>query len=278
MPFATGEYLRNPRASATLPCPWTRGTICYGRVQPPSTNWVTTRGEWISSSSTLDPFGSPATSCAITFVLATWRKPGKHLRNWAMTTEIRSSTVVSTTRRPEMWTTSPGSLRRRFWPVPTPRTGTWLHLPSRSAERRTSPCVCSRAPSRDTTAPTMPCRMIPCSRPCEVRRSSLSCFPSRNSAGTISFPTDRRPHTELPLSTPRARGRPPDLVGRGSGYLAGADSSSPRYFTFALPLGGPPRQFSYLLARSSVFPRERTIWRKRSPLARGSPPCSSNHW
>src|SRR5713101_5392649 len=67
-------------------------------------------------------------------------------------------------------------------------------------------------------------------------------------------------------------------VWRWCGYLAGADSSSPRCFSIALALGGAPRQFSYILARSSVFPRERTIWRKRSPLARVSPPCSSNHW
>ena len=61
-------------------------------------------------------------------------------------------------------------------------------------------------------------------------------------------------------------------------YFASGDSSRPRYFSIAFVLGGAPRQASYILARSSVLPRERTIWRKRSPLARLSSPCSTNHW
>ena len=52
----------------------------------------------------------------------------------------------------------------------------------------------------------------------------------------------------------------------------------PRYFSMGWMLGGAPRQASYILPRSSVLPRESTIWRKRSPLARVRPPCSTNHW
>src|SRR5580658_923868 len=62
-----------------------------------------------------------------------------------------------------------------------------------------------------------------------------------------------------------------------TGYFAGV-VSNPRYFSIAFELGGAPRHFSYILARSSVLPRERIIWRKRSPLARLSSPCSLNHW
>src|SRR5262252_3729985 len=54
-------------------------------------------------------------------------------------------------------------------------------------------------------------------------------------------------------------------------------SSSPRYFSIAFELGGAPRHVSYILARSSVLPRDNTILRKRSPLARVNPPCSLNH-
>lgn len=50
-------------------------------------------------------------------------------------------------------------------------------------------------------------------------------------------------------------------------YFARGDSSR-RYFSIAFVLGGAPRQDSYILARSSVLPRDRTIRRKRSPLAR----------
>ncbi len=42
-------------------------------------------------------------------------------------------------------------------------------------------------------------------------------------------------------------------------YLIGADSSRPRYLSMALILGGAPRQASYILARSSVSPRDRII-------------------
>src|ERR1022692_932839 len=206
MSCATEECWRNPGTSATPPCPWTRGTISCVRVRPPSTNLATTIGQWFFSNSTLDRFGSPATSCAISYVLATWREPGKHLRNWAMTPETRSSRIVSTTRRREMWTRSPGSLRRRFWPVPTPRTGTWLYPPSPSVGRRTSLCICSKAPSRGIIAPTMPCRPIPCLRACEVRRSLLSYSPPRNSAGTISWRRDRKRRTELKDSELKDRG------------------------------------------------------------------------
>lgn len=40
-------------------------------------------------------------------------------------------------------------------------------------------------------------------------------------------------------------------------------------------LGARPRQSSYILAGSSVLPRDNTILRKWSPLARVRPPCSS---
>jgi hypothetical protein len=59
-------------------------------------------------------------------------------------------------------------------------------------------------------------------------------------------------------------------------YFAGVDSSRPLYFSMAFEFGGAPRHASYILARSSVFPRESTISRKRSPLARLSPPFSIN--
>src|ERR1700674_1648589 len=61
-------------------------------------------------------------------------------------------------------------------------------------------------------------------------------------------------------------------------YFAGGDSPRPRYFSIAFVLGAAPRQDLYILARSSVLPRERTIRRKRSPLARVNPPLSTNHW
>ena len=58
----------------------------------------------------------------------------------------------------------------------------------------------------------------------------------------------------------------------------GVDSSRPRYFNIAFVFGGAPRHSSYILARSSVLPFDKTMLRKRSPLARVSSPCSTNHW
>ena len=66
----------------------------------------------------------------------------------------------------------------------------------------------------------------------------------------------------------KARGSPDRI------YFFGG--SNPRSFFIASMLGARPRQAAYILARSSVLPRDSTIWRKRSPLARVRPPCSSN--
>src|SRR5208337_2481792 len=74
------------------------------------------------------------------------------------------------------------------------------------------------------------------------------------------------------------KGRAPQLGPPTRSYLDALRGSRPRNFSMGWMLGGAPRQASYILARSSVLPRERTIWRKRSPLARVSPPWSSNHW
>jgi len=61
-------------------------------------------------------------------------------------------------------------------------------------------------------------------------------------------------------------------------YFETPADTRPRYFSMGSMLGGPPCHASYILPRSSVLPRDSTICRKRSPFARVSPPCSSNHW
>jgi hypothetical protein len=71
-----------------------------------------------------------------------------------------------------------------------------------------------------------------------------------------------------PKSLPRKSGPP--------GYFA-AGGSRPRYFSIDFGLAGSPRHVSYILPRFSVLPRERIIWRRRSPLARVRPPFSMNH-
>jgi hypothetical protein len=48
--------------------------------------------------------------------------------------------------------------------------------------------------------------------------------------------------------------------------------TSPRYFSIGSTFGALPSHASYIFARSSVFPRDRTIFRNRSPFARVSPP------
>ena len=48
--------------------------------------------------------------------------------------------------------------------------------------------------------------------------------------------------------------------------------TSPRYFSIGSTFGALPSHASYIYARSSVFPRDRTIFRNRSPFARVSPP------
>ena len=50
------------------------------------------------------------------------------------------------------------------------------------------------------------------------------------------------------------------------------DSAIPRYFNIGAMLGSAPSQAAYILARSSVLPRESIIRRKRSPFARVKPP------
>ena len=52
---------------------------------------------------------------------------------------------------------------------------------------------------------------------------------------------------------------------------------SPRSFNIGFTLGSVPNHALYMAARSSVFPRERTMRRKRSPFARVKPPWSRNH-
>ena len=53
---------------------------------------------------------------------------------------------------------------------------------------------------------------------------------------------------------------------------------SPRSFNIGFTLGSVPSHALYIAARSSVFPRDKTIRRNRSPLARVNPPWSRNHW
>jgi hypothetical protein len=99
---------------------------------------------------------------------------------------------------------------------------------------------------------------------------------------TLSFPT--LVYTGFVLKYPEAWWARPALLSdshfafRGAvhRYFAGVDSSRPLYFSMAFEFGGAPRHASYILARSSVLPRESTISRKRSPLARLSPPFSIN--
>src|SRR5690242_21928983 len=67
-------------------------------------------------------------------------------------------------------------------------------------------------------------------------------------------------------------GEPVAAVGRSYCF----DGSNPRSFFIASMLGARPRPAAYILGRSSVLPRDSAIWRKRSPLARVRPPCSSN--
>ena len=94
-----GKCLRSPHTSATLLCPSTRGTINTARVHSPSTNWVTTGGGWIFSSSMLAPIGSRVTWSAISFAQAICRERGKHLRNWAVTSAVRCSRLALSTPR-----------------------------------------------------------------------------------------------------------------------------------------------------------------------------------
>ena len=49
-----------------------------------------------------------------------------------------------------------------------------------------SRCACSRAPSKATTVPIAPCRMILCSRPCVAHLSSPSCSPPQRVRKQIS--------------------------------------------------------------------------------------------
>ena len=55
-------------------------------------------------------------------------------------------------------------------------------------------------------------------------------------------------------------------------HFAPPVSFSPRNFNIGSMLGCAPSQSEYIFARSSVLPRESTIRRKRSPLARVRPP------
>jgi len=52
---------------------------------------------------------------------------------------------------------------------------------------------------------------------------------------------------------------------------------NPRSFNIGFTLGSVPSHALYIAARSSVFPRDRTMRRSRSPLARVNPPLSRNH-
>jgi hypothetical protein len=53
--------------------------------------------------------------------------------------------------------------------------------------------------------------------------------------------------------------------------------TNPRSFSIGAMLGSRPNHALYIAAGSSVFPRESTMWRRRSPLARVRPPLSRNH-
>jgi hypothetical protein len=69
------------------------------------------------------------------------------------------------------------------------------------------------------------------------------------------------------------------LVGRSAWELSGKTVYSsafinPRSFSMGVILGSRPGQALYIAAGSSVLPRDRTMCRRRSPLARVKPPLS----
>ena len=75
------------------------------------------------------------------------------------------------------------------------------------------------------------------------------------------------------LHPTRARdSRSQESLGSGAAYFALSSGSRPRYLSMGSMVGSPPSHAAYILPSSSVLPRERTIWRKRSPLARVMPP------
>lgn len=60
-------------------------------------------------------------------------------------------------------------------------------------------------------------------------------------------------------------------------HFAALSSSSPRSFSIGSIPGSFPSHALYIAPSSSVLPRDNTICRNRSPLARVMPPLSSNH-
>jgi hypothetical protein len=60
-------------------------------------------------------------------------------------------------------------------------------------------------------------------------------------------------------------------------HLQLSEFSNPRSFSIGLILGSLTSQALYMAAGSSVFPRESTMRRRRSPLALVKPPLSRNH-
>jgi hypothetical protein len=91
----------------------------------------------------------------------------------------------------------------------------------------------------------------------------------------ISFPRDQRERQPRGVYKSRSDRRPRRAPVRqdslDSFYFAAA-FSSPRYFSIGSTFGALPSHASYIFARSSVFPRDSTIFRNRSPFARVNPP------
>ena len=78
-------------------------------------------------------------------------------------------------------------------------------------------------------------------------------------------------HASHARTSAESKPHPSTLRQPEDSYLATV-FSSPRYFSIGSIFGSLPSHAAYIFARSSVFPRDSTIARKRSPFARVNPP------
>ena len=62
------------------------------------------------------------------------------------------------------------------------------------------------------------------------------------------------------------------ITAKLASYFAPSSGTNPRSLSIGSTGGSPPYHAAYILPRSSVLPRDSTICRKRSPLARVIPP------
>ena len=92
-------------------------------------------------------------------------------------------------------------------------------------------------------------------------------------AAEVGLPQQLKPNLNATLKCTASK-----RCSNRQGFTWNRRASDPDTSAWVRWWAGAPRHVTYIFSRSSVLPRDNTILRNRSPLARVRPPWSSNHW